>query len=203
MKKEVLYILALLIIALSLMLVKLNKECEKYRYLYDKERSNVEAYRASNSSLGNKILEYKMSMDDLRNSLDSIDNKLVKVVDSLKVKDKNVQSVQYIESIITKTDSIILNDTIFKEEVHLDTLLKDNWYSMKLNLDYPSNIVISPKFRSEKYVIINTKKEYNKKPSKIFFIRWFQKKHLVTEVEVEEKNPYIENGKSKFIKIIK
>jgi hypothetical protein len=53
------------------------------------------------------------------------------------------------------------------------------------------------------YVVINNKKEYNKKPSKIFFIRWFQKKHLVTEVNVEERNPYIKSKENKFIKINK
>jgi hypothetical protein len=94
-------------------------------------------------------------------------------------------------------------DTIFVPETHLDTLLKDQWYSLRLQLDYPATIVASPSFTSEQFVVINTKKEYNNPPSKIFFIRWFQKKHQVVEVNIEEKSPYITNKKSKFIKILK
>ena len=102
-----------------------------------------------------------------------------------------------------KTDTIQMPDTIFVPEAHVDTLIGDKWYNLRLRLDYPSTIVASPTFNSEQYVVINSKKEYNKKPSKIFFIRWFQKKHTVVEVNVEEKSPYITNKENKFIKILK
>ena len=72
-----------------------------------------------------------------------------------------------------------------------------------MKLRYPSSIVAYPSFRSEQYVFVNRKKEYNRKPSRIFFIRWFQKKHDVIEVVVKEKNEYITNNEQRFIKVIK
>ena len=171
--------------------------------LYNKELQNVEAYRASNSGLEGEIREYKMTMDDLRSSKDSIDKKLAKMVDELKIKDKRIEYLQYQTSQASKTDTVKLSDTIFVNNLKVDTLMGDQWYRLRLQLSYPSTVVITPTFNSEKYVIINTKKEYNKTPSKIFFIRWFQKKHTVVEVNVEEKSPYIVNKENKFIKILK
>ena len=176
---------------------------EKYRNLYEKELQNVEAYRASNSGLEGEIKEYKMTMDDLRSSKDSIDRKLVDVIDELKKKDKTIEYLQYQVKVAHKTDTIQIPDTIFVENTDVDTIIGDKWYKLNLKLHYPSTIIASPIFTSEQYVIINNKKEFNKKPSKLFFIRWFQKKHTVVEVNVEEKNPYITNKENKFIKILK
>ena len=67
---------------------------EKYRNLYEKELQNVEAYRVSNSGLEGEIREYRMTMDDLRASKDSIDIRLAEVVDELKIKDKKIEYLQ-------------------------------------------------------------------------------------------------------------
>lgn len=180
-----------------------KSEIQKYRELYDKELQNVEAYRQSNAGLEGEIREYKMTMDDLRSSKDSIDRKLVGVIDELKKKDKTIEYLQYQVKVAHRTDTITVPDTIFVENTDVDTIIGDKWYKLNLRLYYPSTIIASPTFTSEQYVIINNKKEYNKTPSKLFFIRWFQKKHTVVEVNVEEKNPYITNKQSKFIKILK
>ena len=202
--KKYIYIAIVSFILLMIGFIKYqSSEIEKYRTLYDKELQNVEAYRASNSGLEDNIREYQMTMDDLRASQDLLDKKLADVVDELKVKDKTIQSLQYQLSTASRTDTIQVPDTIFIPEVNIDTLVGDKWYNLRLQLNYPSTIVASPTFNSEKFVIINSKKEYNKTPSKIFFIRWFQKKHNVIEVNVEEKNPYIETKQQKFIKILK
>lgn len=179
-----------------------REELQKYKELYNKESQNVEAYKLHNSGLKDNIRQYQMTMDDLRGSRDSLDKKLTSIVDELKIKDKRIKHLQYQTKVIYKTDTIQVPDTIIVPEAHVDTLLGDKWYSLRLQLDYPSTIIASPTFNSEQYVVINTKKEYNKKPSKLFFIRWFQKKHYVVEVNVEEKSPYITNKESKFIKIL-
>lgn len=179
-----------------------REELQKYKELYNKESQNVEAYKLHNSGLKDNIRQYQMTMDDLRGSRDSLDKKLTSIVDELKIKDKRIKHLQYQTKVIYKTDTIQVPDTIIVPEAHVDTLLGDKWYSLRLQLDYPSTIIASPTFNSEQYVVINTKKEYNKKPSKLFFIRWFQKKHYVVGVNVEEKSPYITNKESKFIKIL-
>ena len=175
----------------------------KYKKLYNKELQNVKAYRASNSDLQDQLLEYHMTIDDLRASRDSVDKKIAEVIDQLRIKDKKIEYLQYHTSVITKTDTIHTSDTVFAPNVHIDTIVGDTWYNMRLKLDYPSSIITAPEFNSEKYVIINKRREYNKKPSKLFFIRWFQKKHDVVEVDIEEKSPYITDKYNKFIKIIK
>ena len=203
MKKYLYAALIGIIIFISGLFVYQRHELRKYKSLYNKELQNVEAYRASNSSLEGNIRQYQMTIDDLRASKDSVDMKLSKVIDELKVKSKRVEYLQYQTKTIHKTDTIQLKDTVFIPEVCLDTLIQDKWYSLRLKLDYPSTMIVTPTFNSEQYVVINTKKEYNKKPSKLFFIRWFQRKYTVVEVNVEERSPYIINKENKFIKIVK
>lgn len=195
-----------LILAFSALLLsgyKVYADAQKYKTLYNKERQNVEAYENLNSSLNEDIKEFQLTIDELKNSKDSINRELARQIKAKKIKDKTIQSIQYTTSVASKTDTIILTDTIFKRPVDIDTIVGDKWYNLKLGLKYPSTIITEPTFKSEKYVIIHTKKEYNKKPSKIFFIRWFQKKHTTIVVDVEEKNPYIENQENRFVKIVK
>lgn len=202
--KKYLYIAAIsALIALLVGCYKVYNDLEKYKELYAREQLNVEAYEQYSSTLRDELREFQFTMDELRASRDSINNKILAEIDRLKIKDKNVQYLQYNTSVINKVDTIMMSDTIFKEPVAIDTIIGDRWYTMKLGLKYPSTIVTEPTFTSEKYVVISTKKEYNKTPSKIFFIRWFQKKHTVVTVDMEEKNPYIKNKDSRFIKIVK
>lgn len=179
-----------------------RKLIRDYKNLYNKELQNVEAYKIDNSSLKDDARQYQMTIDDLKSSNDSIDKKLVEMTEELKIKSNKIQYMQYQTKTIYKTDTLQLKDTLFLPEAHLDTLIGDKWYSLRLKLDYPSTVVASPVFNSEQYVIINTEKEYNKKPSKWFFIRWFQKKHWVTKVNVRENSPYVTSKEKKFIKII-
>ena len=203
MGKYVYTVLVGVIILIGATFIYQRKEINKYKNLYNKELQNVEAYKASNSGLEDNIIQYQMTIDDLRASKDSIDKKLTEVIDELKVKDKKVQYLQYQTKTIQKVDTIQTLDTIFVPQAHIDTTIGDKWYRLNLKLNYPSTIIASPTFNSEQYVVINTKREYNRTPSKLFFVRWFQKKHTVTEVNVEEKNPYITNKENKFIKITK
>lgn len=203
MKKYLYIILLTIVLSVAGLIGYQRYEIQKYKSLYDKELQNVEAYRVSNSGLEGEIREYRMTMDDLRSSKDSIDRKLAGVIDKLKIKDKRIEYLQYQTAQATKTDSVVMSDTIFVNDLKIDTLMGDKWYKLRLELNYPSTIVVAPTFNSEKYVVINTRKEYNNTPSKIFFIRWFQKKHTVVEVNVEEKSPYIIGKQNKFIKILK
>ena len=51
--------------------------------------------------------------------------------------------------------------------------------------------------------MVNKKKETINPPKKFFLFRWFQRKHTILEVNMVEKNPYIENKNNRFIEIIK
>lgn len=205
MKKYIYLALAAVCILAINYSYNIYKKSIYYKELYNRELANVEAYELRNSKLNNDIREFQYTIDELRTSNDSIHQKLLEKAEELKIKDKNIKYLQYQSSVIHRIDTIkIAGDTIFKETmVPLDTIIGDKWYNLKMKLEYPSTVIVSPTFNSEKYVIVNTKKEYNKKPSKIFFIRWFQKKHTIVTVNVVEENPYIDNKENVFISIVK
>lgn len=174
---------------------------KQYKEKYDMAQANVEAYQYKNSELAGKNLQYQMTISQLKDSKDSVDRKISAMLDSLKIKGKNVQQVQYVQSVIQKTDTIAFKDTVFVKDLAIDTTFGDKWYTMCLSLRYPDSISVSPSFTSERYTVIHRSKVYERTPSKIFFIRWFQKKHWITEVTVTDKNPYIQNNEYKVIKI--
>jgi hypothetical protein len=153
-------------------------------------------------SLNNYNKELQLNIEQLEYSNNTILNKLNKVRKELNIKDKELQKLQYQLSISNKTDTVVYRDTIFKEGIKLDTLLKDDWYSLNLDLEYPSTIIVNPKFKSEKYVVTSFKKEIKGTPKKCWLGRIFQKKHNVVRVEVVEKSPYIETKEQVFINII-
>lgn len=178
---------------------------KKYKKLCDKQLQNIEAYQEANAGLEGEIRQYQMTIDELYASNDVKDKKISDVLNKLKIKDKNVTDLQYQVAHSKKTDTISFVDTVFVDKfVSIDTFLGDEWYSLYLHLEYPSTVVVSPEFRSEQYVIIHKEKKCNKgECSKCFLKRWFQKKHWVTEVTVEEKNPYVDISEQKYIKIDK
>ena len=166
--------------------------------------SNQKAFIAENSSLKEENRVFKFTVEQLNHYNDSILQKMNEVRKELRIKDRDLKQIQYLLSEAQKKDTIIFRDTLFREPtLKVDTLLGDKWYQMKLGLRYPSTIITEPKFISEKYIIADYKKETINPPKKCAIARWFQKKHKVVEVNVVEKNPYIENKKSKFIEVIK
>ena len=166
--------------------------------------SNQKAYVAENSSLKESNKVFQLTIDQLEYYNDSILQKMNAVREGLKIKDKNLKQIQYLSSTIAKTDTVVFRDTLFREpSLSIDTIIGDEWYNMGIHLKYPSSIIVSPKFNSEKYIVTNYKKETINPPKKFWLFRLFQKKHKVIEVNVVEKSPYIENKQQKFIEIIK
>lgn len=165
---------------------------------------NEKAFMMENTTLKDKNRVFQLTVEQLEYSNDSLFTKMNEVREQLKVKDKDLKQMQYLLSEAQKKDTVVFRDTIFKDPlVRIDTLLGDKWYQLKLGLRYPSTIITEPKFISEKYVIVDYRKETICPPKKCFIARWFQKKHKVVEVEVVEKNPYIQNKQQRFVEIIK
>ena len=165
--------------------------------------SNEKAFIAENSSLKNENRVFKFTVEQLNYYSDSILQKMNDVRKELKIKDDNLKQMQYLLSEATKKDTIVFRDTLFREPtLDIDTLVGDKWYQMKLGLKYPSTITTDPKFVSEKYIMMDYKKETINPPKKCWLLRLFQKKHKVVEVNVVEKNPYIENKQQRFIEIV-
>lgn len=166
---------------------------------------NAKAYSELFSNSENKNRAFKLTIDQLRNSNDSIFKELNKARKELKVKDSKLKSLQYVSSNFSKVDTITLKgDTIFKDsQVNIDTLLFDDWYSVKVGLKYPSTVSIEPKFISIKYIVVSAKKETVNPPKRFFLFRWFQKKQIRLNVDVVEKNPYVQNQDNRFVEIVR
>ena len=165
--------------------------------------SNQKAFIAENSSLKEENRVFKFTVEQLNYYNDSILQKMNDVKKELKIKDKDLKQMQYLLSEATKKDTIVFRDTLFREPtLDIDTIIGDKWYSIRLGLKYPNLITTNPTFISEKYIIVNKKKETINPPKKFFLFRWFQRKHWVMEVNIKEKNPYIKEVNNKFVEII-
>ena len=165
--------------------------------------SNQKAFIAENSSLKEENRVFKFTVEQLNYYNDSILQKMNNIRKELKIKDKNLKQLQYLLSVSTKKDTVLFTDTIFRDKsLALDTIIGDKWYNIRLGLKYPFYIYTEPTFTSEKYIIVNKKKETVNPPKKFFLFRWFQRKHWVMEVHIKEKNPYIKETNNKFVEII-
>lgn len=201
MKKWIIVILGYAVL-IGLLFISF-KDKENYEKKWKDAVSNVKAYDKLLSNSNEKNIAYKLTAEQLSYANDSILKELNDTRKKLKVKDKNLKSVQYITSTLSRIDTITLKDTIFKEPVEADTIIGDKWYNAKIALSYPSTIIVSPTFKSEKNIVVSTKKETVNPPKKFWLFRFFQKKHTVIKVDIIEKNPYVSNEKSRYIEIIK
>lgn len=165
---------------------------------------NVKSYENMFSDSKDNSIAFQLTIAQLKHSNDSIFQELDNTRKELKIKDSKLKSLQHISSNFIKSDTIILKDTVFKNKgINIDTLLSDEWYSVRVGLRYPSSVTVTPKFKSVKTVIVSTKKETVNPPKRFFLFRWFQKKHTVLHVNVVEKNPYIESQDNRYVEIIK
>lgn len=165
--------------------------------------NNEKAYAAENSNLRDKNLVYKLSIEQMEYFQDSLMIEMKRIANENGIKDRHIKNLQYQLEHFYKRDTIIIRDTIFKDpKFHLDTCLVDEWNKTCLSLSYPGNIGISNSYRNEKFIIVNSRKE-NIKPYKCFLGKWFGKKHTILEIDIIDKNPYVETERQRFIEIIK
>lgn len=172
---------------------------------YKDAMENTKAYSEQFSSAESKNRAFKLTMEQLKSSNDSIFKELDDTRKELKVKDSKLRNLQYVGSDFSKVDTIrIPGDTIFKDaNLSIDTLLADEWYSIKVGMEYPSTVVVQPKFKSEKHIVVSAKRETVNPPKRFFLLRWLQKHHWVVNVDVVEKNPYVQNQTNRYVEIVR
>lgn len=198
-----------LVIAIIILFAIVGAMWQQMKYANEKweiAEANVKAYSEELSNSKNKNTALQLTVDQLCYFNDSVIKALDETRKELGIKDKNLKALQAVLSGFTKKDTIriIQTDTLFKDPtLDIDTLLGDEWYNLQLGLKYPSMIVVQPYFKSEKHIIVSSKKETVNPPHKFFLFRWFQRKHNVLNIDVIEKNPYIDEQTSRYIEIIK
>lgn len=187
-------------IIVGILLNKRSKTEKKWKEAVENTKAYSELY--SNSEHKNRA--FKLTIEQLKKSNDSIFQKLNEARKDLKVKDSKLKSLQYVSSSFYKVDTITVRDTIFKDShVNIDTLLSDEWYSVKVGLKYPSTVTVEPSFKSIKYIVVSAKKETVNPPKRFFLFRWFQKKQIRLNVDVVEKNPYVQSQDNRFVEIVR
>ena len=206
MKWKIKLIIGLIIVAiiagLGTTVVVMNNRIDKLNTEVAEATTNIKACELENSALKDNTIEFQYTIEQLNHSKDSLNQKINKLRKDLKIKDKDIQKLQYVLSENQKKDSIIVHDTLFIEKVKIDTTLSDDWSKLHLQLEFPNKVVTEYSFKNESLVTTYLKKETIKPPHKCIFVRWFQKKHKMIYVEVNEQNPYCEIKEQKFINII-
>ena len=196
-------VITAIIIALSTTIVIMNNRINVLNYEISNAITNIKAYELENSALRDDTIEFKYTIEQLNCSKDSLNQRINKLRKDLKIKDKDIQKLQYILSENQKKDSIVfVHDTLFRENIKVDTTLNDNWSKLHLQLEYPNTVLAEYSFKNESLVTTYMKRETVNPPHKCAFIRWFQKKHKVIHVEIKEQNPYCEIKEQRFINIV-
>lgn len=206
MKWKIKLIIGLIIVAviagLGTTVAVMNNRIDKLNTEVAEATTNIKAYELENLALKDNTIEFQYTIEQLNHSKDSLNQKINKLRKDLKIKDKDIQKLQYVLSENQKKDSIIVHDTLFIEKVKIDTTLSDDWSKLHLQLEFPNKVVTEYSFKNESLVTTYLKKETIKPPHKCIFVRWFQKKHKMIYVEINEQNPYCEIKEQKFINII-
>ena len=195
-------IIVAIIVGLGTTVVVMNNRIDKLNTEVAEATTNIKVYELENSALKDNTIEFQYTIEQLNHSKDSLNQKINKLRKDLKIKDKDIQKLQYILSENQKKDSIIVHDTLFTEKIKIDTTLSDDWSKLHLQLEFPNKVVTEYSFKNESLVTTYLKKETIKPPHKCIFVRWFQKKHKMIYVEINEQNPYCEIKEQKFINII-
>jgi hypothetical protein len=196
-------VVMVVIIGLVATIAILSKKLSNLENDYSIASSNEKALLLKNDSNKNEIRSLQLTVEQLDYFNDSVLTKLNEAKARLKIKDKDIKELQYIETVTEKTDTVIFRDTIFVENICFDTVIGDEWVQTSLEMCYPNEIVVTPKVTSEKVIIAHLKKETVNPPKKCWLARLFQKKHKVIVVEIEEKNPYMTTKEYKHIEIVK
>ena len=203
MKKLVISLVILILILAGVAWIFYQK-AGKARSDWEIAEGNVKSYCRMLSRSDRNNVALHLTIDQLEYFNDSVLQELNATRKELKVKDKNLKALQSISSSFFKKDTVYLNSVVFKEpSFALDTLIGDEWYSLRLGLKYPSMVAVKPEFKSKKHIVVSSKKETVNPPKKFFLFRWFQKKHVVLHIDVIEKNPYVSNEEDRYVEIIK
>lgn len=197
-------VFAALILGMGVTTTILIKENIKWKDRYEQSEQLKTSYLEDLNSAKNDIHMYELTIDDLYLMKDSMTQSLLDLKKQLKLKDKQIQNLEYMYAHFTKTDTLTLKDTIFIDiDFCLDTILGDEWISNKLHLEWPGEINIGTNVTSKKKVVVYVVKETVNPPKKCWLARLFQRKRKVAKVYIDEENPYIDDQHNLFIDVIK
>ena len=176
---------------------------QKLRQQYEVSKANEKSLWGRIEGNQKDIVAYQTTIQSLKHINDSTVQHLLDKQKELNIKNKELQSMLSLVSNFHTIDTLYLLDTIFKEpDFVLDTTIKDEWRSTSLHLQYPGDICVDTKMKSQKEVFTTAVRETVDPPKKCWFLRLFQKKHTVVRVRIEEDNPHLESEENVYIQVI-
>lgn len=206
-KNKLTLIAAIIFAAMILCIGYLLAKNKHLQFDYSLALNNYKAYEqmlnAKLDSTNGKNYELKLTKELLERSQDSIIQDLNQLRKDMKIKDKQLKQLQYLATTTRIHDSIYFTDTLFRYDIDLDTVISDDWHTLKIRLSYPSIVKLETKYKNQISVVVSTEKQTINPPSKIFFIRWFQKKQELVKIDVIDKNPYTEIAEQRFVEVVK
>ena len=201
-KLYIILIITTLFIGLCTTIGIQNYKLNKAKNELELSEINYKALENECNKLTSDNIEYKLTVTQLSLSQDSLTSALNRARINLGIKDKEIKRLGYIASQAQKTDTLYIRDSIFINNVNIDTTIQDGkWYKCNIHLESPNIVSISPEFTSEKLVFTHTEKVILN-PKKCKFARLFQKKSTIIITEVVENNPYIKNTQERFMEVI-
>lgn len=120
-------IIAAIIIGLGTTVAIMSSRINELNQEIAEATTNIKAYELENSALKDDTIEFQYTIEQLNYSKDSLNQKINKLRKELKIKDKDIQKLQYKLSENQKKDSIVfIHDTLFRESVKIDTVIRDD-----------------------------------------------------------------------------
>lgn len=181
-----------------------------YKYKSSQEKLNNaiinnKAFQEELALVEEDNLQFNLDINTLKSMNDSISLKLKESIQKSRIKEKRIEQLVHINNILQRKDTVYINnvDTIFVDNLNVDTVIGDEYYNLRLQLQYPNKIITTPTFINELNVITHTSREYVKPRKKFWIQRIFQKRHTVVRGTIINNNPYVIQSNNRFIKIIK
>lgn len=188
--------LSMIIILSAIVLIQHNKIKDRDTQI-DRLNNNVEYYQNNLSKNKEENRTLQFSIQEYKESKDSLIQEINQVQKKLKIKDKELSQVQQQHQAIKLDTTVIVRDSNFVTEIkpnNLTSLIiikKDSILTAKLNI------------RNSQTLFIKHSKEYRNK-YKNFFIRLLHfdfKKRNVFNYEIHNSNPIIKIEESRLVEI--
>ena len=187
-------IISLLTVAIFILNHQLNKKDKELNRLYN----NIAAYEqiASRTEKQNRVLQ--LTINELQNSKDSLIEQANRVQKRLKIKNKNLEQVQVINTVIKDTiTKVITVDKNFSEELKINPLTTikvtriDSILTAKLDIT------------NQQILFVEEKKEYKNKYKNgwIRFWHFDWKKIRTRKYQIINSNPIIKITDTRIIEI--
>lgn len=189
-------LISIIIILITILGIQYNQLQNKNKTI-DRLSNNVEYYQESLSKESTQNRTLLFTIDEYKQSKDSLIQQIRQVQEELKIKDKKLNQVQQQQQIIKVDTTIIVNDNNFIREIkpnNLTSLIiikKDSLLTAKLDI------------RNSQTLFLTHNREYKNKYKNFFrrLIHFDFKKKTVFNYQIHNSNPIIRIENSRLVEI--